>query len=497
MQTIIQKYKSGKITIYELLYQLDLLRNKKKRKSEGVVYTPKYIADYIIQKIDYQLSETILEPSVGHGLFIFSLIEHVESKFQLNSNELKEWFENKVYGIDILKENIEDFKLLLKLYFNNKGIEISTNNFTVQDTLFSNLNKFDCIIGNPPYIRTKNLEENYLKKLRTNYITTEKGNVDIYYAFIEMAYKNANKISYIVPNSYIYNKSASNLRNLIKKDIVSIIDFKNTLIFDNANTYTSIFYINKKEENKFIGYKNKLDEKYKKVIKQELNPSQWIFNDNNTGKNTVEDFCNVKSGVATLKDKIFIIEDPKEIIKDNKKNIEQTYLGKSHLIEKEITVDYFKITKPNKSYKIIYPYNENSEILNEEYLKTKYPYAYSFLKEVRVDLDKRDKGKVDKYEAWYSYGRKQGLSKNNKAHYLLVPLMISKGFECKELKNPKHFLFASGFVLEFEDNDKLNYIKNIIESNKFYDFIKEQGKPWAGKKEYFSFTTTLLKKFKF
>ena len=75
--------------------------------------------------------------------------------------------------------------------------------------------------------------------------------------------------------------------------------------------------------------------------------------------------------------------------------------------------------------------------------------------------------------------------------------MISKGFKCKTLIEPQHFLFASGFVLEFEKENDLNLIKDILESDKFYNFIKQQGKPWAGKKEYFSFTTTLLKTFKF
>mgnify|MGYP000333094992 CR=1 FL=1 len=47
-------------------------------------------------------------------------------------------------------------------YFDNKDINISTDNFIVGDGLFTNiLDSYDCIIGNPPYIRTKNLETSY------------------------------------------------------------------------------------------------------------------------------------------------------------------------------------------------------------------------------------------------------------------------------------------------------------------------------------------------
>ena len=498
LENIINEFNLDKIDIYKALFKLDKYRNEEKRKTDGVVYTPKYIADYIVKEINYNISETLLEPSVGHGLFIFSLIEYVEKKFKLTPNELKNWFESKIYGIDIIKGNIEDLKILLKIYFKKKNININTDNFIIADTLFYKFNKkIDVIIGNPPYIRTKNLEENYLKKLRDNYKSMEKGNVDIYYAFIEHAINNATKVSYIVPNSYIYNKSAKALRELLLPDLVSVIDFKNTLIFENASTYTSIFFMNKNLRNNYVYYKNELNKDSQKINKNNLNSEQWLFVDSNIGQNTLMSFCNIKSGVATLKDKIFIIENVKEIVKNNKVYIEHTYLDKKYLIEKEMTVDYFKITKLNKNYRIIYPYTESVLILKEEIIQKKYPYTYQFLKEVRIDLDKRDKGKVDKYESWYAYGRKQGLSKNDKPYYLLIPLMISKGFKCKELKKPEHFLFSSGFVLEFKNKEKLNEIKNIIESDKFYNFVKEQGKPWAGKKEYFSFTSTLLKKFRF
>tara|TARA_Y100001960_G_scaffold321881_1_gene397371 strand:- start:774 stop:2273 length:1500 start_codon:yes stop_codon:yes gene_type:complete len=498
INNIINDFKIGKINIYQAVSEIDQYRNESKRKSEGVVYTPKYIADSIIEGINYNINETLLEPSVGHGIFIFSLIEYVEEKFNLNKKELKEWFESKIYGIDINEENIKDLKLLLVAYFDNKDINISTDNFIVGDGLFTNiLDSYDCIIGNPPYIRTKNLETSYLKKLRENYNSMEKGNVDIYYAFIEHAWKNAKKSSYIVPNSYIYNKSAKSLREIVLNDIVSVIDFKNTLIFDNASTYTSIFNINKNQKNDKILYKNKLEEDFQKIDKEKLNNNQWIFNDFNQGENKIENYCKIKSGIATLKDKIYIIENPIEIEYMDKKYIKHTYNKKEYLIEKELTVDFYKITKLNKEYRIIYPYDDKLNIIKEENLNNNYPFAYKFLKECRVDLDARDKGKVDKYESWYAYGRKQGLSNNNKNYYLLIPLMISKGFKCKTLIEPQHFLFASGFVLEFEKENDLNLIKDILESDKFYNFIKQQGKPWAGKKEYFSFTTTLLKTFKF
>ena len=377
-------------------------------------------------------------------------------------------------------------------------MNISTKNFIIGDTLFYDFNKtFDCIIGNPPYIRTKNLNENYLKKLKSNYISTEKGNVDIYYAFIELSNKIATKASFIVPNSYITNKSAKTLRSLIKNNIVSIIDFKNKLIFKNVSTYTSIFIINKNVRNENILYKNSIKEKFIEKSRKKINNDHWIFKNENSGENTIENFATIKSGIATLKDKIYIIENPKQEILNNTTYYKHKYLGKEYLIEKDIAIDFYKITKSNKKYKIIFPYTEDLNILKEENLKENFPKAYDFFINCQFDLNQRDKGKVDKYESWYAYGRKQGLSKNDKKYYLLVPLMISRGFKCKTLTNPTNFLFSSGFILEFNEIEDLNEIQKVIESEYFFNFVKNYGKPWAGKKEYFSFTTTLLKSFKF
>lgn len=496
-KSIISKYKNNNITIYEAVSEFDQFRNKETRKNSGVIYTPKYITEYIINNIDYKLSETILEPSVGHGIFLFSLIEHVEKKYKLTGFELKEWFEKKVYAIDINLENIKDLLLLINIYFEKKGINnIDTSNIYHGDTLFFDFNmKFDCIIGNPPYIRTKNLEESYLKKIRSIYLSTSKGNVDIFYAFIELAQKISNKTSFIVPNSYIINKSATTLRSLILSDIKTIIDFKNTLIFKNVSTYTSIFYMDKSKNNKIL-YKNNIEDEYIIRDRDKMNNEHWIFRNDNQGNICLKDICNIKSGIATLRDSLYIIENPNKIIINNKTYYKKSYLNQDYLIETDFAIDFYKLTKLDREYKIIFPYNSENKILNEEFIKTKYPEAYRYLLACKPNLMERDKGKTDKYESWFAYGRKQGLSKSTRKYSLLIPIMRSINMKTKIITN-QNFLFLSGFVLECNTLEEAKMIQKTLESDIFFNFIKNYGKPWAGKNEYFSYSSTLLKSFKF
>ena len=410
----------------------------------------------------------------------------------------KNWFENKVYCFDINETNIKDFKALLNVFFEDKGIfDINYKNMKIADTLFFDFDfHFDFSFGNPPYIRTKNLEENYLKELRNKYKSCEKGNVDIYYAFIELMNDISDISSFIVPNSYIYNISARKLRETILENICSIIDFKNTLIFKNARTYTSIYKTNNLTKQGYICYKENLKDEALKTNKIKLNNNHWIFNEiliNKEGTSIV-DLYNCYGSIATLKDKAFIIEEPKEIMKNNRSYFIKKYNEKEYEIESDICKDFYKITKLKKQNKIIYPY-VNNEIMDEDFLKSNYPSTYQYLEDIKSELNQRDKGKVDKYESWFAYGRKQGLTKKKETIFLFLPLMASKEYKCTKIIKEDVFLISSGFVLGFDREEEADKIKVILESGVFFEYLKLKGKPWAGKEPYYSFTKTHLRDF--
>ena len=188
------------------------------------------------------------------------------------------------------------------------------------------------------------------------------------------------------------------------------------------------------------------------------------------------------------------MESPKEIIENNVNYYIKDYKGNKYKIEKDLCLDFYKITKMKKDYKILCPYT-SGKIMDESVLKEKYPSGYNYLKAIRKELDERDKGKVSKYENWFAYGRTQGLQEKNNAYYLFLPLMASKLYSCYKIKNKNNFMFSSGFVLGFDTEKEADKVKGILESGLFFNYIKTKGKPWAGKEPYYSFTKTHLKDF--
>ena len=159
-------------------------------------------------------SGTLLEPSVGTG----NLLKYVQLEnytridvFDIK-NEYLEKIECKIESkneVSINKYN-KDF---IKYEFGNEYSNTYDNN------------TYDNIIMNPPYIRIQNLSEDYRKFIKTNYSICNTGNFDLYYIFILkcISLLSLNGVMVcIIPNSYLYNKSAVKLRKyLIENKLIS------------------------------------------------------------------------------------------------------------------------------------------------------------------------------------------------------------------------------------------------------------------------------------
>jgi len=165
------------------------LSDKNKVKTEGVIYTPRYIAAKMVSFCKPTVNMSIIEPSCGHGIFLFALLDYIRHNNNLAGIPLLAWFTTQVVGIELSSSVVLELKELLSAYFKkhfNLDVAGSTfKNILCQDSLEFNARKFDLCIGNPPYVRTHNLESAYLLNLRSQYKSCEKGSIDLYFAFIE------------------------------------------------------------------------------------------------------------------------------------------------------------------------------------------------------------------------------------------------------------------------------------------------------------------------
>jgi type II restriction/modification system DNA methylase subunit YeeA len=105
---------------------------------------------------------------------------------------------------------------------------------------------FDAVIGNPPYLIE--YDKKVKSNLEINFIEFKRNN-DLYVAFISRGNKILNHkgfLSYITPNTFMKGTYFQKLRELlISNKIIEIINFNDTLVFDEANVYTSILLFQK------------------------------------------------------------------------------------------------------------------------------------------------------------------------------------------------------------------------------------------------------------
>ena len=224
---------------------------------------------------EYLLGLKICDPACGSGAFLNATLKYLKTQHAL-LDELEnalygsqldfsyyddKILENNIYGVDINGESVEIAKLSLWLNTAKKGTKLSTLSGKIKcgNSLITELfdwqkefpevfenGGFDIIVGNPPYVDIKNIDNEQVKKLFETYETCEN-RINLYSIFIERGYKllkNNGFISYINPNSMLVNLSYTKLRKMIIDDLDILVKMPDD-VFEDAKVETIIFSIQK------------------------------------------------------------------------------------------------------------------------------------------------------------------------------------------------------------------------------------------------------------
>ncbi len=251
-----------------------------KQYDTGSYYTNKFLVNNILEEYDF-LNKTILDPSAGSGNFLISLLIKLKNNFK-NKNDMVDYISKFIFFNDI--ENSSSLIYLKRLNFlsidlfneklNNNDLNIINKNIFNLDFLLNfNLNlKFDCIIGNPPYLGTKSLGSEYLDKIKLEFNFTD----DLYSLFIFKSLKHLNDngfLSFVTSSTYLTISTKKKLRELLinnnlykiilnDRNNFNILTNTSTLFLNKSKKYTSIDIF--EEKNKNINLLNKID--YKSLL---------------------------------------------------------------------------------------------------------------------------------------------------------------------------------------------------------------------------------------
>lgn len=212
-----------------------LKENSTDQKLRGAYYTPTLLAKKITEyfKDDAKL-KTILEPSCGDGVFIDALLQE---KFMKGIR--------KIVGIEIERSETEK---LCKKFSDHKNICILNADFFDFYKQKHKQNKYDLVLGNPPYIRYQYLTESQREEmseiLKSHGMKSNKlinAWVGFIVACIHLLSENG-KIAFVVPAEILQVAYAEDLRSFLSKELsnITILAFKN-LVFPNIEQEIVVF----------------------------------------------------------------------------------------------------------------------------------------------------------------------------------------------------------------------------------------------------------------
>lgn len=338
---------------------------------------------------------------------------------------------------------------------------------------------FDIVIANPPYVEFKNLDKDFKKNLEPKYKSL-KGKYDLYIAFLEKYFQLTAKNGCIIsinPTRFMQRDYGKTIREIISEifNVVSIIDFHDKQVFENAMAYTGIFtFKNKKINNGTLNYSRpKTNKTIKSINELHFNSSPEIFEylkiENIRLKEEVWSFKRdeyeaifykmrkigtplekvvdgIYQGIATGKDDVFLVD----------KNTIEAYRLEKEILKpflKGKDIGPYKISFKNKY--LIYPYDNKGSVLDEEIVLKKYPNIYTYLKSKKNELSGRgyfDKSNKLWYELW---------NQRNPKRFEQIKVVT--------LDNAK----KNSFALDIEGNFGSTTVYNLIKDDTDLDFLIE------------------------
>jgi len=418
------------------------------KKLNGATYTPKILSDFVAERIIEATGKKkkvlrILDPAVGDGELLFSLLERLPTdKHQV-----------EVYGFDTNIQAIDSTTQRLSRFFPTVSLHLSQGNFLdfveqnydlngirdlFQQTLSEEPKYFDLIIANPPYVRTQIMGGHLAQNLARRFGLS--GRVDLYYAFvlgISCVLKQDGIAGIIVSNRFMSTKSGASVRKAILKNFTlkHVWDLGDTKLFDAAVLpavllvkgkgktetsgvpleeikFTSIYEADLNAENEVRGEQPTVLDPITALSEQGLvktkdertflvkhgqldtgkgNNSNWRIStsENDDWLNTVSantyavfrDIGKVRVGVKTCADKIFIRSDWKVISKNTIPEL--LFPLTTHHIARQ-----FKPSKKDDQRYILYPHeslNGNRQVVE----LSKYPHSKKYLESHKQKLEAR------------------------------------------------------------------------------------------------------------
>lgn len=214
--------------------------NLELKKSLGAYYTPAELSNVLAQFAITRSDSTVLEPSFGGGVFIRSAAARLVA---LGAEKP----EKQIFGCDVDAHAFDWLPSYLGKRIGREGRRFIQQDFMLVEPSDFSVGKFDCVIGNPPYIGYSKLNEaqrvRALKILQSYSIGgTRYASLWFFFVINSLRFlKEGGRIAFVLPHALIDNNYGQSLIRFLETKFSAVSTFSlPPKIFSNQGTHERV-----------------------------------------------------------------------------------------------------------------------------------------------------------------------------------------------------------------------------------------------------------------
>ena len=212
-----------------------ILKDLQSAGNAGEFYTPRAVTEFMVNRVDPQLNETVMDPACGTGGFLTSTIEHKRRSYVKTPDD-ERVLQRSVHGVE--KKPLPHLLATTNMVLH--GIEVP-DNIRHDNTLARPLtdwgprDRVDVIVANPPFGGTEEdgIEVNFPQAFRT------RETADLFMTLFIHLLKKGGRAAVVLPDGFLFGEG---MKTRLKEKLLNECNLHTIVRLPNGvfNPYTGI-----------------------------------------------------------------------------------------------------------------------------------------------------------------------------------------------------------------------------------------------------------------
>ncbi|HKI55427.1 MAG TPA: class I SAM-dependent DNA methyltransferase [Anaerolineales bacterium] len=230
-----------------------LLKDLQSAGNAGEFYTPRAVTQFIVNRVDPKLNETVLDPACGTGGFLSCAIDHKRSRYVKTTDD-EEVLQASIRGVE--KKTLPHMLCTTNMILH--GLDTPTN-IKHDNTLsrpykdYGEKDRVDVIITNPPFggMEEDGIENNFPSHLRT------RETADLFVALIIKLLKRDGRAAVVLPDGFLFGEGMkTRLKEMLLEEcnLHTIVRLPNGVFAPYTGIKTNILFFTKGTPTKHVWF---------------------------------------------------------------------------------------------------------------------------------------------------------------------------------------------------------------------------------------------------